>query len=264
MKKTVIAAALASTVFSGAAMAWTAGGTGGNVEIGGNIQITPYTTPWEVTVGAPVATLDANITKGTKVVMIPVTKAIPILGIRTVSKAPFAGAVGINPQISYNGAVQVGNFVEGDTVMDMPVMDVGNPSTQIGIMETTFTAAALTSQRDESTPTSGSQYSTWADTAGAGFWGGVGQSANAVLKGTSVVGVLTALNPAFVQNYNDQGVLFAAPSKTSFEPTASTKFSGVYGAGIQAGKNIKLTLTNPAANDVIKWKASLPVTISYQ
>ncbi|EHZ6521344.1 fimbrial protein, partial [Salmonella enterica] len=34
MKKTVIAAALASTVFSGAAMAWSAGSNGGNVEIG--------------------------------------------------------------------------------------------------------------------------------------------------------------------------------------------------------------------------------------
>ncbi|EJJ1299997.1 fimbrial protein [Salmonella enterica] len=263
MKKTVIAAALASTVFSGAAMAWTAGGTGGNVEIGGNIQVTPYSTPWVVEVGAPAATLNANITKGTKVVVIPVTKAIPVLGIRTVSKTPFDGVVGINPQISYNGAVQINNLVEGDTVLDLPVMDADNPTTQIGAMETTFTAAALTSWANSASGNKG-QYSTWADTAGSGFWGGVGQSARAALTGTEVMGVLTALNPAFVQNYNDQGAPFANASKTSFIPTANTKFSGVYGAGIKSGKKIKLTLTAPAANDVIKWKASLPVTVSYQ
>ncbi|EBX6890463.1 fimbrial protein, partial [Salmonella enterica] len=68
MKKTVIAVALASTVFSGAAMAWEASGSGGNIEIGGSIQVTPYSTPWEVMAGAPATSLDANITKGVSVV----------------------------------------------------------------------------------------------------------------------------------------------------------------------------------------------------
>ncbi|EHZ6521329.1 hypothetical protein K6M87_004585 [Salmonella enterica] len=130
-------------------------------------------------------------------------------------------------------------------------------------METTFTAAALTSWVNHTSGNKG-QYSTWAPNAGYGFWGGVGQSAHAVLTGTKVIGVLTDLTPTFVQNYNDQGASFDNASKTSFTSTENTTFSGVYGGGIQAGQKIKLTLTNPAADDVIKWKASLPITVSYQ
>ncbi|HFW1342580.1 TPA: hypothetical protein ACIAY5_004521 [Salmonella enterica subsp. enterica serovar Virchow] len=263
MKKTVIAAALASTVFSGAAMAWTAAGTGGNIEIGGNIQVTPYTTPWEVQVGSPATNLDANITKGTKVVVIPVTKAIPVLGIRTVSNTPFNGGVGINPQISYNGAVQLHSFVEGDTVMTLPVMDVNNPGKQIGALETSFYAAALSTWRNPTSGDSG-QYSTYADTAGQAFWGGVSPDVGGSAQGRTVVGELTAINPAFVANYNDQSATWTNSATMSFVPVAGVMNTGVYGAGIKSGANIKLTLTQPAANDLIKWKASLPVTVSYQ
>ena len=263
MKKTVIAAALASTVFSGAAMAWTTNGTGGNIELGGNIQVTPYSTPWEVEVGAPAATLDANITKGTSVVMIPVTKAIPILGIRTVTNTPFNGNTGITPQISYNGAVQINNFSEGITVMDLPVMDADNPTTQIGAMETKFYAGALSSWKNNVSGAA-EQYSTYADAVGKGFWGGVSKAAGGSAQGRQVIGDVTAINPSFVQNYNDQSAPWVNSSMMTFEHIADVTFSGFYGSGIQAGQNIKLTLTKSAANDVIKWKASLPVTVSYQ
>lgn len=263
MKKTVIAAALASTVFSGAAMAWTANGTGGNIEIGGNIQVTPYSTPWEVEVGAPAATLDANITKGTKVVMIPVTKAIPVLGIRTVANTPFTGRAGINPQIDYNGAVQIDTFNNGLATMDLPVMDADNPTTQIGAMETKFFAGALTSY-NEAKVNRKAAYSTYAEAAGRGFWGGVAKNAAGVATGNSLTGLLTAINPAYMANFNLNGVTTLSNANFATFISTEMQLSAAYGAGIQSGQNIKLTLTNPAANDVIKWKASLPVTVSYQ
>ncbi|HGG5774274.1 TPA: fimbrial protein, partial [Salmonella enterica subsp. enterica serovar Oranienburg] len=256
-------AALASTVFSGAAMAWTAGGTGGNIEIGGNIQVTPYTTPWEVEVGAPANTLDANITKGTKVVMIPVTTSIPVLGIRTVSTTPFNGALGINPQIDYNGAVSIDGFNDGSTTMTLPLMDADNPTSQIGILNTSFYAGALSTWK-RSADGASRKYSTYAATVGQAFWGGVAKNAAGAATGRNVVGELTAISPAYVANYNDQSATWANASTMTFLPVTDVVNTGVYGAGIKSGTNIKLTLTNPAANDVIKWKASLPVTVSYQ
>ena len=263
MKKTVIAAALASTVFSGAAMAWTAGGTGGNIEIGGNIQVTPYTTPWEVEVGAPAATLDANITKGTKVVMIPVTKAIPVLGIRS-KTATFVGAPTINPQIDYRGAVQINNFSNGVTTMTLPVMDADNPATQIGALETKFSAAAVSAyyvlNADD-----GAQYSTYSDTASSAFYGGVATKIGSVIQDVAdAKALLNNLNTQYLANYAVRpSTRSEAPMRAGFVNPKQT-YAGAYGAGIQAGQNIKLTLTKPAANDVIKWKASLPVTVSYQ
>ncbi|HGG5774288.1 TPA: fimbrial protein, partial [Salmonella enterica subsp. enterica serovar Oranienburg] len=252
----VIAAALASTVFSGAAMAWTAGGTGGNIEIGGNIQVTPYSTPWEVLVGAPATNLDANITKGTKAVMIPVTKAIPVLGIRTVSGNPFDGAVGISPQINFHNAVRVELFERGITTVSLPVMDADNPTTQIGTMEAPFAAAAHAAN-------SGNRhYDMYAEQAPHAFFGGLPTNLTMVTNDSAAL--VNSILPAATANYNDMGATHYNGIDWSTFANTDTRYSAYYGSGIQAGNNIKLTLTNPAANDVIKWKASMPVTVSYQ
>lgn len=42
------------------------------------------------------------------------------------------------------------------------------------------------------------------------------------------------------------------------------QYSGAYASGISAQEHIKITLENPAGTDAIVWKASLPVTVSYQ
>ncbi|EFR2683615.1 fimbrial protein [Salmonella enterica] len=262
MKKTVIAAALASTVFSGAAMAWTAAGTGGNIEMGGSIQITPYTTPWEVMVGAPATALNANITKGVKVVAIPVTKAIPVLGIRTVRASIFNGRPGIDPQINFNGAVKVDNFVNGTTTMNLPVVNADNPATQIGTLETKFSAAALSSY--VVTGNSG-VYSTFAASAGDAFWGGIAKQANKVaVTYDAAREMINSINPAYLTTFSFEGTPVKQDPQIMKFISTTQGLSGAYGSGIQSGANIKLTLTAPAANDVIKWKASMPVTISYQ
>lgn len=268
MKKTVIAAALVSTVFSGAAMAWTAGGTGGNIEIGGNIQITPYNTPWEVMVGAPVTNLDANITKGVTAVAIPVTKAIPVMGIRTASKTPFIGDVGLSPQINFNGAVLMDNFINGTTSISLAVMDADNPATQIGSLTADFFAGAeiSTFNPNPGTGVLREKHSVVASDVGTAFWGGLGKTYQGILGGLQggpqIKGAVTAINPEYTANYNDQGVSFVNAKKQNFWGNHNN-YSAYYGSGIPVGK-INIILTAPAANDVIKWKASLPVTVSYQ
>ncbi|EJN2318881.1 hypothetical protein NPL52_004738, partial [Escherichia coli] len=78
MKKTLIALAVAaSAAVSGSAMAWTANGTGGSVDLGGTLTPVEKVTPWEVKVGDAVTGLDAQIQKGQKVVDVAVNKAIP-------------------------------------------------------------------------------------------------------------------------------------------------------------------------------------------
>ncbi|HGE9245928.1 TPA: hypothetical protein ACGBQD_004209 [Escherichia coli] len=76
-------------------MAWTAGGNGSSVEIGGTL--TPETVlPWEVKTGSNVTGLDAKIKKGQSEVDIVANKAIPVLGIRTI-ESTFQGQPGISP-----------------------------------------------------------------------------------------------------------------------------------------------------------------------
>ncbi|HEI3300487.1 TPA: hypothetical protein SI318_004987, partial [Escherichia coli] len=42
-------------------------------------------------------------------------------------------------------------------------------------------------------------------------------------------------------------------------------FKSAYGAGIEAGKTISIALDTPAeGNSSVKWKASLPITVTYQ
>ncbi|MWN89069.1 hypothetical protein GQN24_29560, partial [Escherichia coli] len=98
MKKTLIALAVAaSAAVSGSAMAWTANGTGGSVDLGGTLTPVNVITPWEVKVGAAVNGLDASIRKGDTGADIPVKKAISVLGIRTIKSAVFTGQQGISP-----------------------------------------------------------------------------------------------------------------------------------------------------------------------
>ncbi|EBU7005289.1 TPA: fimbrial protein [Salmonella enterica subsp. enterica serovar Kintambo] len=263
MKKTVIAAALASTVFSGAAMAWNAGGSGGNIEIGGSIQVTPYSTPWEVMTGVPATSLDTNITKGVSVVNIPVTKAIPVLGIRTVSKTLFTGkAEGISPEINYGAAVNVATFENSITTLTLPLMDASTANAgEIGTMNAKFIAAARSSSKYLDNPSHGFDIIASPDGNKHAFLGGLPQSKD---KAAANSGSLAAqVFPGVEANFNSQGVTSYSNDWMNFNGP-QTKYSAYYGAGIPANSDIKLTLTAPAANDAIKWKASLPITVSYR
>lgn len=256
MKKTLIALAVAaSAAVSGSAMAWTANGTGGSVDLGGTLTPADVVTPWEVKTGNAVTGLDAQIKKGQKTVDIAVNKAIPVLGIRTQTAQAFKGQPGISPQIDYGKAVNVDAFKNGRAPVTLEVK--GDANTKIGTLTTSLGASALVSVKGS---WSGYNHS-YSDAAGQGFFGGLPK----VKAETPDENIAFSVMPEVAAHYINQGVEYSEVGTTSlFNNTAST-YSGYYGAGIEQGKIIKITLDQVASGDTpIQWKASLPVTVSYQ
>ncbi|WP_105283460.1 hypothetical protein, partial [Escherichia sp. MOD1-EC6098] len=253
--KTLIALAVAaSAAVSGSAMAWTPNGTGGSVDLGGTLTPVEKVTPWEVKTGAAVTGLDAQIQKGQKVVDVAVNKAIPVLGIRTQTTQAFQGQPGISPQIDYGNAVNVDAFENGRAPVTLEVKDDTNA--KIGTLTTSLGASALVSVKG---PWSGFNHS-YSDTAGQGFFGGLPKNKAQTPDENIAFNVM----PEVADHYIDQGVGYSeVGTTTSFTNTEAT-YSGYYGAGIEQGKTIKITLDQAASGDApIQWKASLPVTVTY-
>ncbi|EHM2894341.1 hypothetical protein KF979_004136 [Escherichia coli] len=261
MKKTLIALAVAaSAAVSGSAMAWTANGTGGSVDLGGTLTPTDVITPWEVKVGAAVNGLDADIRKGDTKVDIPVKKAIPVLGIRTIESAAFTGQPGISPQIEFNGVVsELDNLADAnDAVLTLDVTDGVN---KIGKMVAPFIAAA---QYSVAGPSANSVYkSMYAAAPVNAFMGGLATVKGSIQEAFS--DRVAALDSEFKAHFNEQGIsrIESVSGPNSFANTQHT-YSAWYGSGIESGKSIKISLNTPAGADEIVWKASLPVTVSYQ
>ncbi|HGG1404573.1 TPA: hypothetical protein ACJFMU_003718 [Escherichia coli] len=255
MKKTLIALAVAvSAAVSGSAMAWTANGTGGSVDLGGSLTPTDIVTPWEVKVGAALNGLDADIRKGDTKVDIPVKNTIPVLGIRTVKAEAFAGGPGLSPQISYGNAVNVDAFEASVAPLTLEVKDANDA--KIGSLTTDMFAQARTSMMGGFK----GEFWNFASQAGQGFFGGVPKSADKV----SSVDRVGELMPEAGQNYVNQSAPDAGIDYTTFSGATSTH-SGYYFSVIESGKSIKITLDQAASGDApILWKASLPVTVSYQ
>lgn len=256
MKKTLIALVVAaSAAVSGSAMAWTANGTGGSVNLGGTLTPVDVITPWEVKTGDAVTGLDARIERGQKTVNIAVNRAIPVLGIRTQTAQVFQGKPGISPQIDYGNAVNIDAFENGRAPVTLEVKD--NTNAKIGTLTTFLGASALMSVKGPVWTGSSHSYSAEAP---QGFFGGLPKNQEQTPNENIAVNVMPEVAEHFAnQNVGHQGVGIT----TEFSNTEST-YSGYYGAGIEQGKIIKITLDQPAASDAIAWKASLPVTVSYQ
>ena len=260
MKKTLIALAVAvSAAVSGSAMAWTANGTGGSVDLGGTLTPVEKATPWEVKVGAAVTGLDAQIQKGQKVADISVNKAIPVLGIRTVSNTPFNGQTGITPIIDYHGAIDATKFSAGNATLTLQIKDANDAA--IGTMSAPLMAAALISST-----AANNYYSAFADVERMAFFGGLGKSSSEILTNVSTVtSKINALDAEISANFNTQNG--SVDNNGWHNDLLNTKatYSAYYGSGIEQGKTIKITLDQAASGDApILWKASLPVTVSYQ
>ncbi|MEC9928957.1 hypothetical protein RCM32_09085 [Escherichia marmotae] len=261
MKKTLIALAVAaSAAVSGSAMAWTANGTGGSVDLGGTLTPVDVITPWEVKTGDAVTGLNAQIQKGQKVIDIAVDKAIPVLGIRTVKAEAFVGGPGLSPQISYGGAVKVAEFTKGQAPLTLEVKDVNDA--KIGTADTYILAAALGSYANNNDAVSNSK-SLYASVSGKAFFGGIGKNAQAVAD--FPISATSGIFAEASQNFTHQGVTeLSEAGESSFDITNAT-YSAFYASGIEQGKTIKITLDQAATGDApIQWKASLPVTVSYQ
>lgn len=258
MKKTLIALAVAaSAAVSGSAMAWEVNGTGGSVNIGGSLTPADNITPWEVQTGAAVTGLDSEVSKGQSVINLAVNTAIPILGIRSVEANTFQGAPGITPQIDYGNAVDVSAFSDGRAPLTLEVKDTGN--NKIGTLTTTLSSGAELSWSNHNA--SGKKV-LFADKAGKAFWGGLGQNAAGVSEFSW--SIVNNVNPEFVAHYQDQGAVMEPSASDAFDKD-SVQYSGFYGAGIESGKVLKISLDSPVQGDApIVWKASLPVVVSYQ
>ncbi|STE53111.1 K88 pilin [Edwardsiella tarda] len=260
MKKNLITLTVAiSAAVSGSAMAWTANSLGGSVEFGGTLTPADIVTPWEVYIGSPVNNINADIKKGSHLVDIPVVSPIPILGIRTTTSSPIKGQPGISPQIDFQGTVDISKIKDNEAVFHVDVVDVSN-SKVIGMLSAPLLVAAEYSY----TGRYDGAYMMHAQNEGDAFFGGLPPKEGGISP--SIRSRIENISPDFVRKYNNQG--FPNPRKVSNAwnfADGDYYISAFYGAGIEQGKLITLTLDTPiTTSDSITWKASLPITISYR
>ena len=259
MKKTLIALAVAaSAAVSGSAMAWTANGTGGSVDMGGTLIPEGKVTPWEVKVGDAVKGLDAKIEKGQKTVELSLKSAIPLLGIRTQTSEVFHGQEGITPQISYGSAIDVHSFKEGMAPLTLEVKD--SKGAKIGKAESSVLAAAMVSYSRDWIHSLSSLYS---GNDGLAFFGGLGTSKSGAHP--SPLDVAKKVFAEASEHFNTQGgtdpVLVG---EAEFSQNVAA-YSAFYASGIPESSKIKITLDEGVDADTsVQWNASLPITVSYE
>lgn len=261
MKKTLIALAVAaSAAVSGSAMAWTANGTGGSVDLGGTLTPVVKVTPWEVQVGAAVSGLDA-IVENQSATKITAKKAIPILGIRTASSDAFVGGAGISPRISYDQALDTNSFSDSTGTITLDMKDA--QAQKIGTVTVPLFAASEISKvsLDKSFK---KMYPAFASGSDRSFGGGLPKTADQVAANAG--SRATALFPDATAHFNKQGITVTSSAANADNFTSDQyTHSAYYVSGVEQGKEISVQLDNPAAaNTSIVWNASLPVTVSYQ
>ncbi|EFF06114.1 hypothetical protein [Escherichia coli] len=258
MKKTLIALAVAaSAVVSGSAMAWTANGTGNSVELGGTLTPVAKVTPWEVKTGDAVTNLDAQIQKGQTSVTVGVSKAIPVLGIRTTAvHKTFMGQEGISPQISYGNAIDLNQGKQSVFPLTLSVTDDGG--NEIGTLTANMFSAGIVSRLN-----SGDMFSTFAyeNNGNYAFKGGINES---VVSFSDALSRLNALDSTLAANFEEQGARDVSRWRSPNFTNSSESYSAFYGSGIESGGNINITLNEAASGSgAIVWKATLPVTVTY-
>lgn len=259
MKKTLIALAVAaSAAVSGSAMAWTANGTGGSVDLGGTLTPVAKVTPWEVNVGAAVNDLNGFVQKGVTTVDVPVNQTVSVLGIRTQTNNAFQGASGIAPQINYGNAVDVNGFTNSVTTVSL---DVKNGSGDvIGRLVAPFMAVGVFSWKNDH---SGANYVAYAENNTKAFFGGLGKSDGAIMDYSTAKATMEMLFPGSVEHFTQADYNVFGKASTDFSDNV-IYYSGAYASGIKTGETIKITLDQPATSDAINWTAQLPVTVYYQ
>ncbi|HHQ4530643.1 TPA: hypothetical protein ACSP1Y_004474 [Aeromonas hydrophila] len=246
---------------SGSAMAgtWTDMGNGGTFEIKGTLTTEKDKTPWQVKVGAPLV-VDGNIKKGASEFSKTLTSPTSILSIRHKDTAGFVGSPGLMPQIDFGGKVDINKADKGMAPLVLDVMDEAG-SVKIGRLESQVILAAVGGTAPVGTP---DNWSCWSinNQEGTAFSGGVpNQKENIIAQDyesayAKIMKLDTELN-----NMRSCSSKETTPSAFRFN-SASTRYIGNYVAAFDTGSVIKLTLAAPASAD-IKWKASLPVTVSY-
>lgn len=261
MKKTLMAlGVIASITASASAMAWTSNGVGGNISVGGTLTPANNVTPWEVSTGAPVTNLDADIQQGDSYVDILVTQPIPVLGMRGATTT-FKGGPDFSPSVDYRGAIDATTFKSGITTLTLDIKD-NTTDSKIGTMSVDLLAGAGVSR----IPASGAHEAFSAyTTQGSPFYGALGNSSTSVINNLDeLITRIGALDGDIVANFTKQNASNITPLKSPSFDVADTSYSAFYGSGIEAGSRIKINLDSPAAgSSTIAWKAALPIVVSY-
>lgn len=261
MKKILIAVAVvASAVVSGSAIAsaWSENMFGGEMTLEGTLTPATSVLPWEAQIGGAVSGLDAKIEAGKDYAEIPVTRAIPILGIRTKESKAFIGQNNFSPRIDFHSAVDISGFDKGTTNLTLPVTDEHGEN--IGNIVASFTAAAVASWKSVESGDGGAA-NLYGDKSA--FAGGLaakeeGVSLNSYELAKSII-------PDVADNFDPQG--YKVEGVNWFYGTSEgSTYSAFYAGGIEGGSYIKIKLKKSATMDdrAIVWKASLPITVSYQ
>lgn len=259
-----IALILGGMLLGTQALAWTQGGTGGDVDLGGTIDPTGPVNPWEVKMGTGFNDLNIVLSPGHTQASILLQKDYPVLGIRTrTGDGTFPGteAGGIAPQITYSGLVAKDAFSRGWLPLELNVTSKAGDR-QLGVLKLRLLAGAEISYRGTSTD-SGQRFSVFATQAGDAFYGGIARNTSeAILSPARVIGARFA---EYINNYNTQGVLYilGKSNRTDFKNSALT-YSAFYGAGLVSGDEMIMQLNAPFQPDTVNnWKAQLTVTIKY-
>ncbi|HBB9157667.1 TPA: fimbrial protein [Escherichia coli] len=239
-------------------MAWTPNGHGGSISLGGELTPQNVVTPWEVLVGENVNNLSANIKKGMAHVDVPVRTSIPFLGIRTQERWAFEGGPSYNPNIDYGSAVNLDTFVNGVTTLTLEVKDSTNR--KIGTLTAPFSAAGVFSWK--AADGSGGAAGAYAIDPNRMFKGGVPKSQAAASPLSD--SLAKSIMPGIEDHFDSQGHTVSGVSWSGTDERRST-YSGYYAGGITAGSLIRIKLDAAAiGDDVITWKAAMPIVVSYQ
>ena len=262
MKKTLIALAVAaSAAVSGSAMAWTANGTGGSIDLGGTLTPEKSVSPWEVQVGS-VSGLDAAVKAGQKKIVIKVSSPMPLLGIRNAKADGFiGGAEGVISTIDYGKAVDLKGFNDAVTSL---TLDVKNASGEkIGTLSAPYFASAVLAYKGSSGQTRGRQMA--ASASGGAFFGGVPLAGAATAySGKVAYNRIATLSSDYTAKSPKIDGWDSVDVDEKFSDPKMT-YWGVYGGGFEKGADITITLDKEikTGDAPIAWKASLPVTVTY-
>ncbi|HEA8350635.1 TPA: fimbrial protein [Escherichia coli] len=255
MKKTLIALALTASAVSGIAHAWTNGDFNGSVDLGGTITPDIVTGPWEVKAGSNLTGLDATVASGATSVNITLPSDSLVLGIR--STGWFTGQAGISPQISYAGSI--GNtFENGKVDLTLNVKD-SSTDQEIGVLTTKLTTAGVVSRVR---PAGEETHNMYAANAGEGFFGGLSLSHDSSTLHNAPVDLANKLDSTILDNWEQKGDSFGSNIPATFD-NVNAQFNSFYVSGLETSDNVSIQLNEALTTDV-EWKASLPITVSYQ
>ncbi|MBE8625011.1 hypothetical protein, partial [Salmonella enterica] len=248
----------ASAAVSGSAMAWTANGSGGSVEVGGTLTPVEKATPWEVATGAVVTNADAQVQKAQSLVEVSVAQSIPVLAIRSTATDGFVGQAGISPQIDMPWLAGH-NWSSANSAINGTVNVLDDASAKIGEAIFSLQAAGVYSAVGNN-GTSPDQRLLFANAAGEAYYGGLPTS-----PANDIRNIITAAWPDLDSKYIVfPGAKWERPATQNFSDT-NWKFSSYYGSVIPVNSKINITLDTPVTGDApIKWKINLPVGVTYQ